>query len=205
MDVNINPYMSTQKMTEKNDNKAKKSTESSTNIILKSFILALTIILIVCLTILICRKVFRSEVENLGSMLEESRKDEAILNGKVKSLEQEKQLYVRKINELNNELQIKSNPYNSTLPMTEDSYDAPDPDQPKEKSKILKDKEAIKAYVNSKRTTVQDEIDDQKAIDDEAENEMINSTEREIQEQTHQNDIDEESKVDEIMEIIQSQ
>ena len=202
----------------KKDNETSKNNENF-NSVVKYFMIGLVLVLIVCLTIFMCYKSFKTQNNNLGALLETARKEEAILSGKVKSLEQEKQMYVQKLNQLNAELQMQqSAPYTSTLPMTKNSYDAPDPNKPREKPKLLKDKEAIKAYVNSKRQTVQDEIDEQEAEEREMQHNINNATKEEIQKQTHSekrdnddnnnedNENDEDAdKVGEIMSIIQPQ
>ena len=187
--------------------KAKRNNSSSSfNPIIKYFVSGLIMISIVCMIIFVCYKSFKTQNNNLGALLEKARKDEAILNGRVQMLEKEKQLYMHKINQLNNELQMRSDPYSSTLPMTQHSYDAPDPDTPKEKPKLLKDKEAIKAYVNSKRTTVQDELEEQRLEKEEIQRKLENKTKGEIQEQIQSNvdeDLEQEDdKVNEIMNII---
>lgn len=184
--------------------------------VLKYFVFGMIMVLVVCLTIFICYKTFKTQTNNLGTLLETSRKEEAILRGKLKSAEQEKILYAQKLNQLNTEFQRMqtSNPYNSTLPMTKTSYDAPDPDKAKEKHKLLSDKEAIKAYINSKRQTVQDEIDEREAEEREEQKNMKHKIKEEIQSQTNtkqnhdvynDDDYEDKDKVDEIMSIIQPQ
>jgi uncharacterized protein YqiB (DUF1249 family) len=204
----------------KRNNKLLKGGENSTfTSTFKYFIFGLVLVSIIVLIIFISYKSFKTQNDNLGALLESARKEEAILTGKLKSMEQEKQMYVHKLNQLNNELQMQqSSPYTSTLPMTKNSYDAPDPNNPKEKPKLLKDKEAIKAYMNSKRRTVQDEIDEQQAEEREMLNNMNKKAKQEIQDQTHSEKKDDEDvtiddeddteyvdKVDEIMSIIQPQ
>lgn len=191
----------------KKENKEK--TVSNFNSFVKYFIICLVVVSIVCITIFTCYKSFKTQNNNLGALLEKARKEEAILNGRLQTLEKEKQLYIHKINQLNNELQIQSEPYKSTLPMTQNSYDAPNPNQPKEKPQLLKDKEAIKAYVNSKRTTVQDELNEQEAEVREKQNKINNATKEELLKQTHSEaredlEQDDADKVDEIMNIIQA-
>lgn len=184
--------------------------------VLKYFVFGMIMVLVVCLTIFICYKTFKTQTNNLGTLLETSRKEEAILRGKLKSAEQEKILYAQKLNQLNTEFQRMqtNNPYNSTLPMTKTSYDAPDPDKTKEKRKLLSDKEAIKAYINSKRQTVQDEIDEREAEKREEQKNMKHKIKEEIQSQTNtkqnneeynDDDYEDKDKVDEIMNIIQPQ
>lgn len=184
--------------------------------VLKYFVFGMIMVLVVCLTIFICYKTFKTQTNNLGTLLETSRKEEAILRGKLKSAEQEKILYAQKLNQLNTEFQRMqtNNPYNSTLPMTKTSYDAPDPDKTKEKRKLLSDKEAIKAYINSKRQTVQDEIDEREAEEREEQKNMKHKIKEEIQSQTNtkqnnevynDDDYEDKDKVDEIMSIIQPQ
>lgn len=187
--------------TENEKNKTTKHENSSMNSnLIKYICLFVLIVVVIALIIVTVYRTHKVQLENLGSLLETSRKEEALLRGRLKTLEQDKQSYIRKLNELNNELQ---NQYTPILPMTNNSYDAPDPDKPKERPKLLKDKEAIKAYVNSKRQTVQDELDDREAEKNENDNELIAKTQNEIIEQTKAERRDE--KVDEIMEIIQSQ
>ena len=214
-----------EQMKNKKDNETSQSNENF-NSIIKYFIFGLVLVLIVCLIVFMCYKSFKTQNNNLGALLETARKEEAILSGKVKSLEQEKQMYVQKLNQLNAELQMQqSAPYSSTLPMTKNSYEAPDPNKPKENPTLLKDKEAIKAYVNNKRQTVQDEIDEREAEEREIQHNINSATKEEIQKQTHSekrgddnydnydnvnnadNNTDDEDadKVGEIMSIIQPQ
>lgn len=205
-------------VTEKENNGTKEQTEkkkeneektiNSFNSIAKYFVFGLVVVLIVCVIVFMCYKSFKTQNNNLGALLEKARKDEAILNGKLQAMEKERHVYINKINQLNDALQMQSEPYTSTLPMTKNSYDAPDPNKPKEKPQLLKDKEAIKAYVNSKRTTVQDEINEREAEEREVQNNINNATKEEIQNQTHSErkedlEQDDADKVDEIMNIIQ--
>ena len=178
----------------------KSSSTSTTSTAMKYVILAILIITLIAVIVYICYKTYKTQINNLGSLLETSRKEEAILHNKLKASEQDKRLYIQKINQLNNDIQ---NQYTPILPMTNNSYDAPDPDAPREKPKLLKDKEAIKAFVNSKRQTVQDELDERQAKAKEQEENMITETQDELLTQTKADKRDE--KVDEIMEIIQSQ
>ena len=200
----------------KANNKDTSSNNKKFDTVLKYFVFGMIMVLVVCLTIFICYKTFKTQTNNLGTLLETSRKEEAILRGKLKSAEQEKILYAQKLNQLNTEFQRMqtNNPYNSTLPMTKTSYDAPDPDKAKEKRKLLSDKEAIKAYINSKRQTVQDEIDEREAEEREEQKNMKHKIKEEIQSQTNtkqnneaynDDDYEDKDKVDEIMSIIQPQ
>ena len=200
----------------KTNNKDTSSNNKKFDTVLKYFVFGMIMVLVVCLTIFICYKTFKTQTNNLGTLLETSRKEEAILRGKLKSAEQEKILYAQKLNQLNTEFQRMqtNNPYNSTLPMTKTSYDAPDPDKTKEKRKLLSDKEAIKAYINSKRQTVQDEIDEREAEKREEQKNMKHKIKEEIQSQTNtkqnneeynDDDYEDKDKVDEIMNIIQPQ
>ena len=177
----------------------KNSSDDSSNTVIKYVVFALLVVTLICVVIYICYRTYKTQLDNMGSLLESTRKEEAILHGKLKAAEQDKQLYIQKINQLQNSIQSQ---YTPILPMTNNSYDAPDPDTPKEKPKLLKDKEAIKAYVNSKRQTVQDELDERQAKEKEQEKNMISETQDELLEQTNSEKRDE--KVDEIMEIIQS-
>lgn len=184
-------------------------TIDSFNSIAKYLIFGLVVVLIVCAIVFTCYKSFKTQNNNLGALLEKARKEEAILNGKLQAMEKERHVYINKINQLNDALQMQSEPYAATLPMTKNSYDAPDPNKPKEKPQLLKDKEAIKAYVNSKRPTVQDKINEREAEKREAQDNMNNVIQEEIQNQTHSErkeeiqDKDDADKVDEIMNIIQ--
>lgn len=140
--------------------------------IIKYIIISVTVIILIALAIYVTYKTYSTQNKNLGTLLEEARKDVAILSGNVKTLEQEKQMYINKINQLNQlntELRASQtqydNNYSNILPMTENSYDAPDPN--KEKTKVITEREAIQRLVNSKRKTVQDEIDAKKAAEEE--------------------------------------
>lgn len=221
MEVNLDADVKTS-LTENNiateNNKSKDRTEKKKeneektingfNSIAKYVVFGLVVVLIVCVIVFMCYKSFKIQNDNLGALLEKARKEEAILNGKLQTMEKERHVYINKINQLNDALQTQSEPYTTTLPMTKNSYDAPDPNKPKEKPQLLKDKEAIKAYVNSKRTTVQDEINEREAEEREAQNNINNATKEEIQNQTHSErkedlEQDDADKVDEIMNIIQ--
>lgn len=176
------------------------TSSASSSFTLKIVAFALLVVVLVGVIIYLIHNSYKTQLNNVGALLENSRKQEAILSGRLKDAEQDKQIYIQKINQLNESLQ---NQYTPILPMTVNSYDAPDPDKPKEKPKLLKDKEAIKAYVNSKRQTVQDELDERETKEKEQEDAIINETENELMEQTKSERRDD--KVDEIMEIISSQ
>ena len=137
--------------------------------VLKYIVISISVIILIVLAIYVTYKTYSTQNKNLGTLLEEARKDVAVLSGNVKTLEQEKQLYINKINQLNNELRASQtqydNNYSNILPMTENSYDAPDPN--KEKTKVITEREAIQQLVNRKRKTVQDEIDAKKAAEEE--------------------------------------
>lgn len=220
MPIPPTPTTTTNTPANKNTNTKTNNKDASSNkkfdTVLKYFVFGMIMVLVVCLTVFICYKTFKTQTNNLGTLLETSRKEEAILRGKLKSAEQEKILYAQKLNQLNTEFQRMqtNNPYNSTLPMTKTSYDAPDPDKAKEKRKLLSDKEAIKAYINSKRQTVQDEIDEREAEKREEQKNMKHKIKEEIQSQTNtkqnneeynDDDYEDKDKVDEIMSIIQPQ
>ena len=163
--------------------------------LIKYIIFATVVILAISVTVYFLQRTYKTQNKNLGALLESARKDEAILSGKVKALEQEKQQYMRRLAQLNNELQMQqAQPYSSTLPMTKYSYDAPDPNKEREKPQLLKNKEAIKAMVNSKRPTVQDEIDEREAMEREAESRSIRAMTHELEKQTHDSDYKSEEK-----------
>ena len=176
---NITPIVESKTTTDEKNNNTNNNTSSNTkyslsinNNILKYIAISITVIMLIVLAIYVTYKTYSTQNKNLGTLLEEARKDVAILSSNVKTLEQEKQMYINKINQLNqvnNELRASQtqydNNYSNILPMTENSYDAPDPN--KEKTKVITEREAIQRLVNSKRKTVQDEIDAKKAAEEE--------------------------------------
>ena len=187
--------------------------------IIKYIIISITVIILIALAIYVTYKTYSTQNKNLGTLLEEARKDVAILSGNVKTLEQEKQMYINKINQLNNELRASQtqydNNYSNILPMTENSYDAPDPN--KEKTKVITEREAIQRLVNSKRKTVQDEIDAKKAAEEEKQQKDTRIIKSEISDNIlhkpndksnnkHKNSDneydDDESKVNEILSLV---
>ena len=187
--------------------------------IIKYIIISITVIILIALAIYITYKTYSTQNKNLGTLLEEARKDVAILSGNVKTLEQEKQMYINKINQLNNELRASQtqydNNYSNILPMTENSYDAPEPN--KEKTKVITEREAIQRLVNSKRKTVQDEIDAKKAAEEEKQQKDTRIIKSEISDNIlhkpndksnnkHKNSDneydDDESKVNEILSLV---
>jgi len=191
---------SSEKTNEKSTEKSSEKQATTDNSMIKYIVFGLLIVVLISVIVFISIKTYKTQLNNLGALLETSRKEEALLHNKLKTAEQDKQMYIQKINQLNNDIQTQ---YTPILPMTVNSYDAPDPDAKKEKPKLLKDKEAIKAYVNTKRQTVQDELDEREAQQKQKDETMINSTENEIQAYSNADKRDE--KVDEIMEIIQAQ
>lgn len=174
------------------------------------FIIVAAIIVIIAITYYRwqCNKELASNVELIDKM----KVHEELLKHKLQESEQSKVLYSNRIKSLSNEIELlhrkqqeltQSHVYNPVLPMNETTYDAPDPELKREKSKQLKDKEAIKSYVNSKRETVQDAIDKQQQSEEQQQQETQLTVEKELKHQID-NQYSDEEQVDNIMSIIQS-
>ena len=138
------------------------------------------------------------------------------LKQEVQQLQLSNQSYVNHINRLADQLEQQrapANTYSPVLPMTVNSYEAPNPEAPKEKPQVVKDKELIKQMVNSPRPTVQDELDKQQAEADETNAANDKQAIEDIKQTTQLTDDNDESESDNkdeadvqaLMNIIQSQ
>ena len=166
----------------------------------------------------------KSQTDSQIKMNEISIKNDELLKTN-KSLQQELQQlqidnenYVQHIDRLAAQLeqqqrQTQEPPYSPLTPMTENSFDAPDPNAVPQKPQIIKDKDEIKKMVNAKRPTVQDEVDRRKQQQDTNEDDIEKQTKEEIKQITNVDDEDleehaqevEDGNVQALMNIIQSQ
>lgn len=206
----------------KNTPQNAKTTQTKNNSVntdvLKYVAIGLTMVTLVIATVIILRSRYRSQIDSLTSDLTAYQSSDALLKTKLHEAEHARAAYANRIKQLTMELSEAQN-YNPSLPMNANSYDAPDPETPRQKPQVLKDREAIKSFVNSKRPTVQDEIDDrarnaeeQTTTDDNrvrfelsktthtSDKHVPHSSESSDDEQTTQHD----DKVENIMNIIQS-
>lgn len=126
---------------------------------LKYVAIGLTVVTIVVVTVILLRARYRTEINALTDNLTEFQTSDTLLKNKLREAEHIRVQYANRIKQLTAELS-EARSYNPSLPMHANSYDAPDPEAPRQKPQVLKDREAIKSFVNSKRPTVQDEIDD---------------------------------------------
>ena len=158
------------------------------------------------------------EANELNDKLDELTKENEMLQNEIQQLQSDNSNYVNHINRLADQLEQQqvaaqqSVPkYSELTPMTENSYDAPDPDEVAQKPQIIKDKEQIRAMVNSKRQTVQDVIDEQKAAKEDETQQNTQSVESELKQLTadeneHPDDESVDDKnVEDLMNIIQAQ
>ena len=167
----------------------------------------------------------KSQTDSQIKMNEISIKNDELLKTN-KSLQQELQQlqidnenYVQHIDRLAAQLEQQQRqtrqepPYSPLTPMTENSFDAPDPNAVPQKPQIIKDKDEIKKMVNSKRPTVQDEVDRRKRQQDTNEDDIEKQTKEELKQITNVDDEDQEEHAQEVedgnvqalMNIIQSQ
>ena len=193
------------------------------NTYIKWLVIGLSVSVIILVIILYYRKIkaAKRQVEADDDDEEEANDDNSLesenerLKQEVQQLQLSNQSYVNHINRLADQLEqqqhSKSNPYSPVLPMTSDSYEAPDPEAPKEKPQVVKDKELIKQMVNSPRPTVQDELDKKQAKEDEDNAEKEQQAINDIKETTQVEDDDNNEEEDDgkdvqaLMNIIQSQ
>ena len=167
----------------------------------------------------------KSQTDSQIKMNEISIKNDELLKTN-KSLQQELQQlqidnenYVQHIDRLAAQLEQQQRqtrqepPYSPLTPMTENSFDAPDPNAVPQKPQIIKDKDEIKKMVNSKRPTFQDEVDRRKRQQDTNEDDIEKQTKEELKQITNVDDEDQEEHAQEVedgnvqalMNIIQSQ
>ena len=187
------------------------------------FLISCIIILLIALIVYYFMNTSKNEtIESLRDIEEKYAnldEENSKLHSEIVRLNADNQNYVNHINRLADELEAKQhkNPYSSVIPMTENSYDAPNPDDTPTKPQVVKDKEAIKVMVNRKRQTVQDVIDEQKREKENNNKQIDDSTEKELKDLTqiendevdndeigHSDEADEKS-VNELMNIIQNQ
>lgn len=185
---------------------------------------ALVLILIIVVIIWVRKRSSTIQAKELKDEPTDDESDED--NGKLRSLTNENlalkqqlndlqitnQNYAQHINRLAEELERKGS--QQLMPMTENSYEAPDPNSVPEKPQVIKDKDAIKQMVNSRRATVQDEIDnhnsakqnEDEANDADIEQQIKQATAIEDSTDDETNNDDKEDKdVESLMNIIQAQ
>lgn len=188
----------------------------------KLVLLGLTILVLIVLILVIVYRKYTNSIQETDANEEEELPDEKDelanenerLQQEIKALQIQNQNYVNHINRLADKLE-EAQQYSPVLPMKEDSYDAPDPDAPQQKPQVVKDKELIKQMINSKRPTVQDELDNKQAQKEEKEEQANSQIEAELKATTHDvnNDSEDEQEptstndkdVESLMNIIQSQ
>ena len=186
------------------------STPFSTMLIIGS---ALFLIIIVAIIYYI-----KSSANNNKELIKANEKYEEMvkrnneLQAEMSELQEDNKHYIQHINHLSDQLEQQQKPmYSPLTPMTVNSYEAPDPDQAPTVPQPIKDKKAIRAMVNSKRPTVQDEIDNRKHQEEEQENNDEEQTKKELKNLTNDgddaedDDDDKNENVEDLMTIIQSQ
>lgn len=133
------------------------------------------------------------------------------LQQQISQLQIDNENYVQHIDRLAAQLeqQQQTQIYSPITPMTENSFDAPDPNAVQQKPQIIKDKEEIKKMVNSKRETVQDEVDRRKQQSDTNASASEKETLEELKQITNTDEQDEQpdddNNVQALMNIIQTQ
>lgn len=187
--------------------------QSNDATVLKYVALGLTVITIIVVAILLLRYKYRSQIDTLTSNLATYQSSDTLLKNKLREAEHARAQYANRIKQLTAELS-EAQSYNPSLPMNSNSYDAPDPEATKQKPQVLKDREAIKSFVNSKRPTVQDEIDDRERNAEEQHERDDKRVKFELAKATHSEPKQEHfessdteqhnDKVENIMNIIQS-
>ena len=181
----------------------------STSAVIYYLLIAIVGILIIALVVVFIYRHANGKTEEIGAELEEARKENALLKTQIEQHEAARTNYIRHIDRLTNEIDelttAKNQPFNPSLPMTENSYEAPSPDQRPTKPTTVQNKEAIKAMVNSPRRTVQDEINDAEASKLEQTENDTNQIKSELLQVTNTPQHDDENDVQNIMNIIQAQ
>lgn len=132
--------------------------------IIVGFVIVLIVVLIINYFIRSSYKQKQAELLDLNKKYMELTEENESLQTENEQLQSDNKNYVNHINRLADELETRQqpkNPYSPVIPMTENSFDAPDPNAKATKPQIVKDKEQLRAMVNSKRQTVQDVIDQQ--------------------------------------------
>lgn len=183
----------------------------------KYILIGLSIVVIVLVIIMYYRKMRAlqpkddaEEDEPEDNRIEQLENVNEQLRNEVQQLQMSNQSYVEHINRLADQLEAQKT-YSPVLPMKQDSYDAPDPDTPQEKPQIIKDKEQIKQMINSRRPTVQDELDQQEQTKKEQSDADEKQALNDIKAATQIDDSNSESEeggdkdVQSLMDIIQSQ
>lgn len=169
---------------------ARGTSSSSSKNRIAHFVMFLVFILIVAaLVTFLCYKAFNTQISSLQHQLtntqmslKKSEQEHILMQNRIQDLELENDRYSKLITEYRT---TKANPYSSVLPMTENSYDAPDPNQPKEKPQALKNKEAIRNFINAKRPTVEDELREREAVEAQRIEELNAQTLADISNETH--------------------
>lgn len=166
------------------------SASSSSKNRIAHFVMFLVFILIVAaLVTFLCYKAYNTQISSLQHQLtntqmslKKSEQEHILMQNRIQDLELENERYSKLITEYRT---TKANPYSSVLPMTENSYDAPDPNQPKEKPQALKNKEAIRNFINAKRPTVEDELREREAVEAQRIEELNAQALADISNETH--------------------
>ena len=105
----------------------------------------------------------RAKAAELNNKNTELLKHNKSLQQEIEQLQIDNENYVQHIDRLAAQLEQQQRQiYSPLTPMTENSFEAPDPNAVQQKPQVIKDKEEIKKMVNSKRETVQDEVDRRK-------------------------------------------
>ena len=165
------------------------SSSSSKNRITHFVMFLVFILIVAALVTFLCHKAFNTQISSLQHQLtntqmtlKKSEQELILMQNRIQDLELENDRYSKLITEYRT---TKANPYSSVLPMTENSYDAPDPNQPKEKPQALKNKEAIRNFINAKRPTVEDELREREAVEAQRIEELNAQTLAVISNETH--------------------
>ena len=168
------------------------------NKILRWSLVGLGIVLIAVSIIYLFVRSAANKAEKLNEKLESAQKESAILKARLDAVEDEKNNYIQHINHLSEELEAREELYNSNLPMQQNSYDAPDPDAQPE-NPVVKNKQAIRQMINSKRPTVQDAIDEQNQKETEKQEQLSKTAQDEIKDLTNDaNHTEEEEEIEQL-------
>ena len=192
------------------------SSEPSTNINMTYIIIAVGLITLIIIAVYyLYRKSqldTKSQLEEMSEKYIKLKEHNDSLETELQQLQTDNANYVQHIDRLAAQLEHQQ-VFSSITPMTEDSYDAPDPNAVQQKPQIIKDKEAIKHMVNSKRETVQDEFDRHKQQKDTTNENVEKQTQNELKEMLNIEDDqpsppdsnEHDDNVETLMNIIQAQ
>ena len=192
------------------------SEPSTTNINMTYIIVAVGLITLIIIAVYyLYRKSqldTKSQLEEMSEKYIKLKEHNDSLETELQQLQTDNANYVQHIDRLAAQLEHQQ-VFSSITPMTEDSYDAPDPNAVQQKPQIIKDKEAIKHMVNSKRETVQDEFDRHKQQKDTTNENVEKQTQNELKEMLNIEDDqpsppdsnEHDDNVETLMNIIQAQ